>query len=473
METAAALRRRAENAVQAGRYNEAAQAYRQEAEIYRRNGDTEGAKVEEAKADRWASSVWLYAHGVKGSRPPSAPARLAKHEPEYGCYLGAFLDRDERAGQAFQDENFQTHRDPEAFARLTGKKLASVFCYVAYGRPFPSRWVEFLKAQNVAPHIAWEPNNGLGVVNDDAYLRGFAQDCARAGCPLFLRYASEMNGGWTRYGTDALQYKIKWGIVRDVMARYAPNVAMVWCVNNIPERTIEKFYPGDEYVDWVGVNLYSVPFFDNSLARVGLYQNPADLLRFVYGRYAKRKPLVICEYGASHQSTADGGRDRSDWAGRKIAELYASLPRLYPRVKMVDIFNNNNLRHAETGRQLNNYSVTDSSVVQAAYVRAVAPDYFLEDVNTSLRPAQVALVPASGFRVRRGILRVSSWARTYSERFSVAYLVNGREAARSTEPGGREAELSLLSPGLVKITAVVRDDKNRIAAQTVAQILVV
>ena len=59
-----------------------------------------------------------------------------------------------------------------------------------------------------------------------------------------------MNGGWTRYGQDPLLYKIKWGIVHDVMARYAPNVAMVWCVNNIPERTIEKFYPAMS--TWIG-----------------------------------------------------------------------------------------------------------------------------------------------------------------------------------------------------------------------------
>ena len=473
METAASLRRRAEAAEAAGRFAEAADLYRREAAVYRKNGDTEGAKVEDAKADRYSSSVRLYAHLPPPPSPPFAPMRYAKHEPVYGCYLGAFLDRDERAGEPMQDENFQTHRPPDAFAQLTGKKLATVFCYVAYGRPFPSRWVEYLKSQNVAPHIAWEPNSGLSVVNDDAYLRGFAEACARADCPIFLRYASEMNGDWTRYGRDPLEYKVKWGIVQGVMAQIAPKVAMVWCVNNIPERTIEKFYPGDKYVDWVGVNLYSVPFFDNQVSRVGLYQNPADLLRFVYKTYARRKPIAICEYGASHQSTADGGRDRSEWAGRKIGELYASLPRLYPRVKLIDIFDNNNLRYAQAGRQLNNYSVTDSPVVQNAYARAVAPDYFLEDVNTNRCPELILPLPAPGLRVRRGILRVSSWARTYSERFSVSYLVNGREVAVAKEHGTREARLPLPNSGAVKITAVVRDDKNKIAAQTVAQLSVV
>ncbi len=472
METAASLRRRAEQLVQLGRYAEAAEAYRREAAIYRQNGDTEGAKVEEAKADRWSSSIRLYAQLPFGSRPPYVPARLGLHEPAYGCYIGAFLDRDERAGRQTLDENFQSHRDPGAFGRLTGKKHASVFCYLAYGRPFPSRWVDSLRNQGVAPHIAWEPNRGLDQVSDDAYLREFARDCARADCPIFLRYASEMNGDWTRYGGDPLKYKIKWGIVREVMARYAPNVALVWCVNNIPERTIERFYPGDAFVDWVGVNLYSVPFFDNNPSRVGLYQNPADLVRFVYKLYAARKPIAICEYGASHQSQAERGRDRSEWAGRKINELYASLPRLYPRVKLVDIFDNDNLLYAQPGRQLNNFSVTDSETVTDTYARAIAPDYFLSDVGTEFRPAPLQAVPVSGFRVRRGILRLSAWARTYSERFSVAYLVGRREVAVVRESGGREANIALPNPGPVKITAVVRDDRNRNAAQTSAQITV-
>ncbi len=208
MQSAFVWRRRAEQYVKQGRYAEAADAYRREAAIRRREGDLNGAKVEEGKADRWSSEIRLFAH-LPGSSPTAAPARLAWWEPPHGCYLGAFLDRDERLGEPFRDENGQSHRDPAAFARLTGKKLASVFCYLAYGRRFPSRWVARLRAQGVAPYIAWEPNRGLDAVQDDAYLRGFADDAARAGCPV-LRFASEMNGDWTRYGGDPLRYKTKW-----------------------------------------------------------------------------------------------------------------------------------------------------------------------------------------------------------------------------------------------------------------------
>src|ERR1700710_2616136 len=95
MDSARSLRVKAEALVASGRYTEAVAAYRAEAAIYRQNGDTEGAKVEEAKAQRWASGIRLFAE-LPGYRLPNR--QLAKFEPRYGCYVGAFIDRDDRLG---------------------------------------------------------------------------------------------------------------------------------------------------------------------------------------------------------------------------------------------------------------------------------------------------------------------------------------------------------------------------------------
>lgn len=470
METAFSLRRRAESFVRQGRYAEAVVAYRREAAVRRRQGDPHGARVEEMKADRWFSEIRLYVHGL-AARPATARRPLAKWEPPYGCSLGAFLDRDERAGAPFLDENGQVHRDPAAFAALTGRKLASVFCYLSYGRRFPARWVARLKAQNVAAHIAWEPNQGLDVVQDDSYLHRFAEDAARADCPIFLRFASEMNGNWTRYGGDALRFKQKWGLVQAIMARRAPNVAMVWCVNAVPEPPIPLFYPGDAYVDWVGVNFYSVPFHDNNPARSGQFENPADLLRHVYGLYAARKPIMICEYGASHRSAVDG-RDRSDWAALKIAQLYAALPRLYPRVKLIDIFDCDNLRYARPGRQLNDYSVTNTTLVRDAYAAAVASDYFLSDIGRqSASPTPITPL-TDGLSIPPGIITVSAWARSYTPRPTVTYTLDGRDVFRESRPGIYQAALRLTQPGPHRLVAAVRDDKGRVAARQERKIIV-
>ncbi len=480
-ESAASLRRRAEESVRAGHFSDAADQFRKEAAIYRANGDVNGAKVEETKADQYSSDLRLFAHLPNTKTPTSAlpvTGETAKWEPPHGCYIGGFVDRDERLGSVLNDENFQAHRDPTAFGGTTGKKHATLFCYVAYGKRFPTRWAARLRGQGCAAHIAWEPNDGLDTVLDDDYLMTFAQDAARARCPIFLRFASEMNGDWTRYGGSTTRYIEKWRLVKSVMDRHAPNVAMVWCVNAIPEQPIASFYPGDEFVDWVGINFYSVPFHDNNRARSALYENPVDNLKYVYKLYASKKPIMICEFGASHRASLDNV-DRSAWAGRKITDLYAALPRLYPRVKCVDIFDNDNLKYALPGRQLNDYSVTDTPIVLAAYKRAIAPDYFLSDVwgawgglpETPFAPA--VIVPlAKDANAPRGILRVSAWARSYAETFTVAYKLNGKLVASVPESGAREADLPLDAPGRYALEAVLLDDKGRVATRTSATIKV-
>ncbi len=75
---------------------------------------------------------------------PSGVA-LEKFEPPEGCYLGAYIEQDP-----------VTNGDIAAFEALTGKKHASYFKYVGYGRPFPTEWVEKVKAAGAVPQIAWE-----------------------------------------------------------------------------------------------------------------------------------------------------------------------------------------------------------------------------------------------------------------------------------------------------------------------------
>ena len=143
---------------------------------------------------------------------------LAKFEPPSGCYIGAFIERD----SAVKGGNIA------AFEELTKKKHASYFTYVGYGMPFPSDWVAKVKKTGAAPHVAFEPNNGLAEVKDSPYLRAWARDAARAQCPIFLRWASEMNGPWTKYGGNPSLYKEKFALVSKIMKEEAPNVAMVW-----------------------------------------------------------------------------------------------------------------------------------------------------------------------------------------------------------------------------------------------------
>ena len=140
-----------------------------------------------------------------------------------------------------------------------------------------------------------------------------------------------MNGDWTSYHDDPQTYIAKFRLVHDVFAEEAPNVAIIWCVNALPETNWDAYYPGDNYVDWVGVNFYSVIHHDNDAARPAWLEHPTTMLDGIYAKYSTRKPIAICEYGSSHQENMDSDKDYSDVAAEKISSLFAALPRKYPR----------------------------------------------------------------------------------------------------------------------------------------------
>jgi hypothetical protein len=454
--SATGYRRLADAAAAAGFPAVAAEAYLREAAVYRRLGDPNAAAVEELKEGRYRAEGRLYLHTAE--QPPRSLDTGARLEPPYGALLGAFIDRDDQLQNSYQDENWQTHRDEGEFERVTGKKHGSLFCYLEYGKPFPYRWAERLRDAGVAPHIAWEPRS-LARVQEDAYLTRFADQVARLDAPIFLRFAGEMNGEWTPYHGDPALYRQRFRLVYRVIHRRAPKAALIWCVNSVPETGIEAYYPGDDAVDWVGVNLYNVLYFDNVRSRPADHVHPADLLQGIYRRYAARKPIALCEYAASHLAAVDP-RPRPEFAATRMAQLYASLPRLFPRVKLVDWYDCDNLRHARPDRQLNDYSLTDEPRILEAYRRSVHQDYFLSSLED--RPRET-IRPLGAEEAVSGIVTFSAWVRGPLDRPRVYILADDQVLYAGDEPGAPVCrwDARRARPGTHTIRLLVLDRENR------------
>lgn len=289
---------------------------------------------------------------------------LEKLEPYSGCYIGAFIEKDD-----------VVRGDIKLFEQLTGKKHASYFTYVGYGRPFPLQWARKVIEANAIPHIAWEPNDGLHVVRDDEYLRTWAR-CARSlNFPIFLRFASEMNGDWSAYYGNPPEYIAKWRLVARVMRDEAPNVVMLWAPFCMPRSNIDDYYPGDEYVDWVGVNVYSVYCHDGDPNKPAYFEDPVELIRPVYDTYASRKPIAIAEYAATHFCRGTN-RDTTDFAIEKMLRLYSALATELPRVKMINWLSMNTIAH---GVADNDYCLTNNAYILTAYRELIASSYFLSE----------------------------------------------------------------------------------------------
>jgi beta-mannanase len=118
-----------------------------------------------------------------------------------------------------------------------------------------------------------------------------------------------MNGNWYVWGGSknsehSAGFVKCWQRVHRIFAdEGASNVSWVWSPNwgsSTPEswNQIADYYPGDKYVDWVGMSGYNLH-----------RETPATLFDTIYTMYSARKPIMITEVG----SVDRGGRTKGDW----------------------------------------------------------------------------------------------------------------------------------------------------------------
>jgi hypothetical protein len=410
-------------------------------------------------------------------RRPTAAERAknstgARLEPDYGCYLGAYLDLDSQNKSTYTDETGKVRRRPAPFEAMAGKKHATYFLYLGYGHKLPLDWAAMLSRQGKIVHIALEPNNGLDQVQDDEYLNTLAEQLNAVGGPVFVRFASEMNGPWVKYHGTPKQYQEKFKVVAEIMHKKAKNVAMVWCPYTTPIRPIPSYYPGDEAVDWVGVNFYSVTYYNQNRSEPAAHVNPIDKLDYIYDRYSAKKPIMIAEYGATHFSALEN-KTVEPFAIGCIASLYRSLPRKYPRVKAINYFNANNMELDH--RMNNNYSVTQSDAVLKAYKKAVAPSYYLSSTPSESRAlnggkSMRAPMPIKSGQIMYGDVDISAWAKVHRGDYAMKFLVNNKEiyTADSLEGWHATIRTAAMKNGPATITARLLKGGKTVASTSVS-----
>ncbi|WP_412736489.1 glycoside hydrolase family 26 protein [Krasilnikovia sp. MM14-A1259] len=165
--------------------------------------------------------------------------------------------------------------------------------------------------------VSWHgvPYSRINGGGSDKLIKSAARDLARHGHPVMLRWGWEMNGDWFEWGganngQDTAGYIRAWRRMHDIFrAEGADNVAWVWSPNwnsgpNTSWNKMQRYYPGDAYVDWVGVSGYN--FFKES---------PRTLFKPVVSAYGGKKPIIVTETAA----VDFGGRSKADW----IADLSA------------------------------------------------------------------------------------------------------------------------------------------------------
>ncbi|MDX6682098.1 MAG: hypothetical protein QOG94_2137 [Solirubrobacteraceae bacterium] len=271
------------------------------------------------------------------SQPLSTP-------PKNGIYLGVF-NRSVAGPPAH----------PVSLRRYPGAGLRILHRFQAWWGPdrFLGRaWLNAVAARGAVPMITWEPwavhadgsaagtqrrgiDGEIAAGLHDLYIKRWARDARAYGKPMVIRFMHEMNGDWypwaaNGFGNTPAQFRAAWRHVHTIFrSEGATNVSWVFSIDALAagtptsRRRLDHFYPGSNYVDWVGLSGFnwSDPRSGGILSYERVFRPSYEIVKG-YG-----KPVMLTEMGTA---TRD-----AQTAPAWVHDVMTSTPKRFPRVKAI------------------------------------------------------------------------------------------------------------------------------------------
>lgn len=215
------------------------------------------------------------------------------------------------------------------------------------GGAFPAADLAEMKSRGIMPMVTLQTgvqsggadqasytNQSVVDGSHDTYFTQFAIDAKAFASPIILRFCHEFqhgathpwklkantNGGDTDAGRKL--YNDMWRHVHAIFqAQGATNVKWHWCPTN--SGVSQPYYPGDQYVDYLGWDSYSSITFpwdqwnylDAHTQWKGAYQGATNI--------SPTKPIILGEYGVDFS-----GGDAARWISRYYRTCLAKYPRI-------------------------------------------------------------------------------------------------------------------------------------------------
>jgi len=298
--------------------------------------------------------------------------------------------------------------------------------YDATGAKVKQSW-----AVGALPVLTWMPEAKGGTKADqtsyslshiaagdwDSYLYSYAAQVVKTDLPMVIRFAHEMNGYWYPWSagwnskdgftdpngvsqgivnTPAL-YKAAWQHVWNIFEQTGANKDVIWAwtpvkavstsmIHTSGYTSYSEDYPGDQYVDWVGMSGYEYKYQAGKFSYGDTFSTSFNQLKTV----APSKKILIAETAASEAVTvtnADGTVTRTDHAADKATWTTQSLAGFAadPQVAAFVWFNNyvNGVHYVDGQATETNWDFRSSpqalaafkaGVTNTAFSAGVAPD---------------------------------------------------------------------------------------------------
>jgi hypothetical protein len=338
---------------------------------------------------------------VDPSRPPSVPAGAKLVPLPSAPPVDALRHPRQRFFGLYTEQSPYRWSEVDKVATAVGK-VPSVAGYFGAGdQAFRPDAAIAAWTRGMLPFLTWElrpqadmgpgrgdkPRPGYSLAEIaggslDPYLTRYAHAVAALGLPIAIRLNHEMNGQWYPWSifsavngrdgkTGAEWYRLMWRHVHDIFAQAgAKNVLWVWSPNIITfaRSDFRNFYPGDGYVDWIGLSGYyrrttEVPSFETTYGPT--LRKLRDPARFPH----VRKPILLSEVGAT-----ENGGSKVTW----INDLFAAF-RLPANADLIGFAWFHNTVTASPGdptATTNDWRITSSKAAAAAFAAGIADPSF-------------------------------------------------------------------------------------------------
>jgi cellulose synthase/poly-beta-1,6-N-acetylglucosamine synthase-like glycosyltransferase len=244
-------------------------------------------------------------------------------------------------------------------------------------------WASTFKMSDSIPSLSNEKNVMHYIASGyfDAYIREFASFIKAQDKPVFLRFAHEFDNPaypWSPAGENQPEEFIKaWRHVHDVFGKLGAQ-QVVWVWNPWKADCFEKYYPGDSYVDWVGITSLNYESLNDDGQSYSFHE-----LYYPFHQALKEftaKPVILSEFGTLN--TRGGSQE---W----VSQAFHDIAHTFREISGVVLFNSavdTNIPYGQKGTALSlNWTLADIPHLPEKY-RDPMPDYLFEPTARQRAP---------------------------------------------------------------------------------------
>ncbi len=189
----------------------------------------------------------------------------------------------------------------ESFAKAAGRQPNLAGYFSGWAEPFAASFAQKARERGAVPLVQIDPSfasvSAIAAGDYDAYLRSYADSVRDFGHAVVIGFGHEMNAPWYSWGYRYVRpsaFVAAWrNIVNIFRGQGADNVTWLWTIN-VSEGSLTPWWPGAQYVTWVGID--------------GYYARPSDTFTSVFGRTIDHvrqltgKPVLLSETAVGPQA---------------------------------------------------------------------------------------------------------------------------------------------------------------------------